>query len=98
MAWLNREQAEMVRFVVLATDNGPRPLTGDAMVLVHVADVDEPPTFTHDVYEFEILENQPIGASSADTVTQIRASVVVRPSCVGRDWSDHLERAEQRYA
>lgn len=59
---LDREDADVRRFHVLAIDAGRPPRTGTALVVVNVEDVDDQlPIFTPDGYKLSVPENQPIG-------------------------------------
>jgi hypothetical protein len=73
---LDRELTRDLNVTVMATDHGSPPRSGIAVVVVHVTDIDdEIPLFTKDVYEFNVLENQPPGS----IVGQVRAVDVDGP-------------------
>lgn len=57
---LNREEKEVYRFTVVATDKGNPPKSSTADVIVHVEDVnDNNPKFTLSSYIFPVDENEP---------------------------------------
>lgn len=57
---LNREEKEVYRFTVVATDKGTPPKSSTADVTVHVEDVnDNNPKFTLSSYIFPVDENEP---------------------------------------
>ena len=59
---VNRERYSSFSFAVYAVDHGTPSLTGSALVVVVVSDVnDEFPVFARDTYEFVVDENQPEG-------------------------------------
>ena len=59
---VNRERYSSFSFAVYAVDHGTPSLTGSALVVVVVSDVnDEFPVFARDMYEFDVDENQPEG-------------------------------------
>jgi hypothetical protein len=59
---LDREDADVRRFHVLAIDSGRPPRTGTALVVVNVEDVDDQsPIFTPEDYRLSVPENQPSG-------------------------------------
>ena len=63
LASVNRERYSSFSFAVYAVDHGTPSLTGSALVVVVISDVnDEVPVFARDTYEFVVDENQPEGA------------------------------------
>ena len=59
---VNREHYSSFSFAVYAVDHGTPSLTGSALVVVVVADVnDELPVFSRDAYELVVDENLPAG-------------------------------------
>jgi hypothetical protein len=55
---LDRERVDFYKIVVLATDNGDRPMTGTTIVFVNVEDInDNSPVFYDDPYVVRIPEN-----------------------------------------
>ena len=80
-AVLDREKTSRYRLRVRAVDGGnPTPLTGSAVLIVNVVDVDdERPQFLAVAYSFRVAENQPRGtevgrlsAVDADSPTNVR--------------------------
>lgn len=64
LASVNRERYSSFSFAIYAVDHGTPSLTGSALVIVVIGDVnDEFPVFTRDVYEFIVDENQPEGTN-----------------------------------
>jgi len=62
LASVNRERYSSFSFAVYAVDHGTPSLTGSALVVVVVSDVnDEFPVFARDTYEFVVDENRPEG-------------------------------------
>lgn len=62
LASVNRERYSSFSFAVYAVDHGTPSLTGSALVVVVVSDVnDEFPVFARDIYEFAVDENRPEG-------------------------------------
>lgn len=61
---LDREQFSSFSFTVLAIDHGSPSLTGTALVLIVVDDVnDEIPVFSRSSYSFSVTENEPEGTA-----------------------------------
>ncbi|XP_053768335.1 protocadherin gamma-A3 isoform X15 [Desmodus rotundus] len=68
---LDREQASEYNITLRATDEGRPPLSTDAHITLHVADInDNPPAFTHASYSAYIPENNPRGASIFSVTAQ----------------------------
>lgn len=61
---IDREQFSSFSFTVLAIDHGTPSLTGTALVLIIVEDVnDELPVFSRSSYSFSVSENEPEGTA-----------------------------------
>ena len=59
---LDREETEKMTLEILAVDSGSPRLTGTGTVYVIVEDVnDHTPLFDNDFYDFELMENSPVG-------------------------------------
>lgn len=60
----DREKTPVSRFLVFAKDKGSPALVSNASVIIHIKDRnDNPPEFDKNVFEFNISENVPSGAS-----------------------------------
>lgn len=60
---LDRETIDKHRMIITATDNGIPPLSATTSLVVNVIDAnDNDPVFSKTAYEFQVEENQRIGA------------------------------------
>ena len=87
---LDREQQDVYRFKVVATDKGRIPKSSTADVVIYVDDVnDHNPEFTQQSYIFSVDENQPnrtlvgqVPASDKDAGANARISYTLEPPSV----------------
>lgn len=92
---IDREKYETFRFPILAVDLGKPALTGSALIVITIIDVnDERPIFTQDRFEFNISENEPdvvsVGMVSAVDMDSDAQNSLLYSFLGGHLTTDHL--------